>query len=282
MAGTVAALNRRDQADELSPVSFRQLAHGLRQLEIDRRQPIMLHASLSSFGWVNGGAPSVIGALLAAFDSLVAPTFTYKTMVTPEVGPADNACRYGQGRDLNRQALIFDQVMPADHLMGAVPEALRRHPAARRSRHPILSFSAINAPAALAAQRYCDPLAPIGVLAQAQGWVLLLGVDQTVNTSIHYAEKLAGRKQFIRWALTRHGARQCPGFPGCSDGFSALAPRLAPLARQVQIGPARVQALPLPALIDLVCDLLSADPLSLLCSNAYCERCAAVRLIPPR
>jgi aminoglycoside 3-N-acetyltransferase len=60
-----------------------------------------------------------------------------------------------------------------------------------------------------------DPLAPVGALAEENGTVLLIGVNHTVNTSIHYAEKIAGRKQFIRWALTPQGVRECPGFPGC-------------------------------------------------------------------
>ena len=66
----------------------------------------------------------------------------------------------------------------------------------------------------MAVQTLAEPLAPIGALAQRGGWVLLLGVNQTVNTSLHYAERLAGRPQFTRWALTYEGVRECPQFPG--------------------------------------------------------------------
>jgi aminoglycoside 3-N-acetyltransferase len=105
----------------------------------------------------------------------------------------------------------------------------------------------------------------------------MLGVDHTSNTSIHYAEKLAGRKQFVRWALTRHGVVECPGFPGCSDGFQSLAPRLEPITRRVQIGPAQVQAISLAGLAERVCAWIAEDPQALLCSKPYCERCQAVR-----
>ena len=110
--------------------------------------------------------------------------------------------------------------------MGIVAETLRRHPRARRSLHPIQSFAGIYADKFLAAQTLQNPLGPIGALAEADGWVLLLGVDHTVDTSIHYAEKLAGRKQFTRWALLSDRIIECPGFPGDSAGFDAIAPDL--------------------------------------------------------
>jgi aminoglycoside 3-N-acetyltransferase len=51
------------------------------------------------------------------------------------------------------------------------------------------------------AQTDHEPYAPIASLAEQDGVVLLIGMDQRVNFSIHYGEKLAGRMQFIRWAL---------------------------------------------------------------------------------
>jgi aminoglycoside 3-N-acetyltransferase len=106
------------------------------------------------------------------------------------------------------------------------------------------------------------------------------GVDHTVNSSIHYAEKLAGRKQFTRWALTPGGVVECPGFPGCSAGFQELAPEIEKFSRQVQIGSALVQALPLTMLFKLVMARIKKDPLALLCRQEDCERCSQVRKTP--
>lgn len=258
-------------------LTFRDLVTHLRKLKIDRVRPVIAHASLSAFGEVHGGAETMIGALLAVFDILVMPSFTYKTMIIPEVGPPDNGLEYGQGRDANKMALVFHPDMPADPLMGVIPEALRRHPLAGRSLHPILSFTGVRARAALVAQTYLQPLDPIRVLTQAQAWVLLLGVDHTVNIAIHYAERMAGRKQFVRWALTRHGVRQCPGFPGCSAGFQTLAPHVEDLTRQIWVGPARVKALPLPALVEAARAWINRDPQALLCSREDCQRCNEIR-----
>lgn len=260
-----------------SMVTFRDIFNGLRKLEIDRSRPVIAHASLSSFGEVNGGAETVLGALLGAFNILVMPTFTYKTMITPEIGPADNALVYGSGGDANRMAEFFQPDMPADRLMGIIPETLRRGANAQRSSHPIFSFAGVNAAAILETQTLAEPLAPIGALQEAQGWVLLIGVDHTVNTTIHYAERLAGRRQFTRWALTAKGIVECPGFPGDSAGFQAVSLRLEGSIRKVQVGTSVIQALPLASLVSVVRNWIAKDPLALLCARPDCERCQATR-----
>lgn len=258
-------------------LTFRDLFTALRKLDLDRARPVIAHGSLSSFGEVNGGADTVLGALLSVSNSVIMPTFTFKTMLIPEVGPENNAMQYGSGKDLNRMAEFYKPDLPVDSLMGAIPEALRRHPKARRSTHPILSFGGINADRELGLQTLNDPLAPIHALKEGAGWVILLGVDHTVNTSIHYAEHLAGRKQFVRWALTPEGVIECPGYPGCSNGFNAITPSLDRGIRRVQVGASLVQAIPITELVETVVAMLQQDPLALLCEKPDCERCNAVR-----
>jgi aminoglycoside 3-N-acetyltransferase len=258
------------------PISYSDLRSALQSLELSTH-PVIAHASLSAFGHIQGGAESLLGAVLASVKALVMPTFTYKTMITPEVGPPNNGITYGRGRDLNRMAVPFQLDMPADRLMGILPETLRRHPAAHRTDHPILSFSGINADAVLKSQTMYKPLEPIGKLAEQGGWVLLLGVDHTVNTSIHYAEQLAGRKNFIRWALKPKRIVECPAFPGCSSGFQSIEPDLSSFTRWVRVGDALLQALPLKQLFVAVAARIEKDPLALLCRDVDCGRCQATR-----
>ena len=260
------------------PVSFRDITRGLRQLDLARPAAVIAHASLSAFGQVMGGASTLLGALLASANTLIMPTFTFKTELIPEEGPENNGLVYGSGKDSNRMAEFFAPQMPADALMGAVAETLRQMPNAGRSGHPILSFAGINAASVLQSQTLQDPLAPVGFLAEQEGWVLLLGVDHTVNTSIHLGEKLAGRRQFVRWGLTPNGVKQCAGYPGCSDGFQAISPYLDGIARRVVIGQAVVQAIPLAGLLEVVQSVLAKDALALLCGRPTCPRCDAVRM----
>ena len=257
-------------------VSSSDLKTGLAKLGLTKHL-VIAHASLKAFGHIEGGAETMLAALLDSVRGIIMPTFTYKSMLNPEVGPPRNGITYGSETDLNKLAEAFYPDMPADKMMGVLPEFLRKHPKAKRSSHPIQSFAGIRADAVINSQRIYDPLSPIGMLAEQDGWVLLLGVDHTVNTSIHYAEKLAGRLQFIRWALLQDRVVECSGFPGDSDGFNVIAPSLEKYTRRVEIGDALVQAVHLKSLIKVVMDQIKENPFALLCQRQDCERCTAVR-----
>jgi len=243
------------------------------------KKPAIAHASLRSFGAIEGGAETVLRALLKHVGGLIMPTFTYKTMIVPEVGPPNNGLKYGKQRDLNLMAELFRYDMPVDPLIGALSETLRHYPGAVRTAHPILSFVGVNVNHALLTQTIYSPFAPIGWLADQDGWVLLLGVDHTVNTSIHYAEKKAGRRRFVRWGLARKRIVECPEFPGCSDGFEAIRADIESVTRRAEVGDSFIEAIPLRALLSAVETRLIADPLALLCQRDECGRCDALRAV---
>ena len=259
-------------------IGYDELKSAFEELSLANR-PVIAHASLQPFGYVNNGADAVLNALLDSVQSLIMPTFTYKTMVTPEVGPPNNGITYGGDQYYNREAQPFTMDMPADPLMGILPETLRNHPLAKRTSHPILSFAGIQADLILGAQTLYEPFAPIAALADEDGWVVLINVDHTVNTSIHYAEKLAGRKQFLRWAVMDNRIVECPNFPGDSSGFNAITEYIRPDSRRVEVGHSLIQAVPLRRLFEAVQELIKLDPLALLCQRTDCERCSAVRIM---
>jgi aminoglycoside 3-N-acetyltransferase len=240
-------------------------------------KPVIAHASLRSLGQIVGGADSVVTGLMYSTGSFIMPSHTYKTMVTPASGPTNNAVNYSRGQQWNRLAEPYQNDMPADRMMGVIPESVRHWPEARRSMHPILSFVGIRAEKILKTQTLEEPFAPLRALVELDGWVLLLGVDHTTNTSIHFAEKLAGRKQFMRWALTQSGTVACPGFPGCSAGFMAIEPEVRAFTKSITVGNAVVQALPMRALMVRVIEMIKKDKYALLCDRQDCERCAEVR-----
>lgn len=258
-------------------ISSSNLKSGLSKLGLTKSL-VIAHASLRAFGPIEGGADTMVGALLDSVRGVIMPAFTYKTMLNPDVGPPRNGITYGSQTDLNKMAEQFHADMPVDPTMGVLPEVLRKHPKAKRSMHPIQSFAGIRADAILNRQTIFDPLAPINALAESDGWVLLLGVDHRVNTSIHFAEKIAGRMQFIRWALLQDRVVECSGFPGDSEGFNAIEPFIEKYTRHVEIGDALVQAVHLKSLINVVLEKITENPYALLCTRPDCERCNAVRL----
>jgi aminoglycoside 3-N-acetyltransferase len=263
--------------------------------------PVIAHTSLRSFGEVEGGAPMVVQAFIDSFAAVIMPTHTYKPMIVPLSGPENNAMEYGKPDPFNTNPEFFTPHMPADVLMGVISEALRQRAGAKRSSHPLLSFAGFNADEMLATQTLKDPLAPIQAVAEQNGWVVLVGVDHTVNTSMHLAEKLAGRRQFTRWALVRDVLTrpaplkvagrnfastsvnerivECPGFPGCSAGFQAIARDMQPFTRRTMAGKSAIQAVPLAALIHAVISKINQDPKALLCFDPTCARCNTVRMV---
>jgi aminoglycoside 3-N-acetyltransferase len=260
--------------------NYRDFIRVLRDLGMVQGSRILVHARLAALGEVTGGPEAVLGAFLAMGKTVVAPTFTSSAMITPEVGPTANGMDYGSAADHNAAAQFFHPGLPSDPDMGSLAEALRQAQGAARSDHPLLSFAGIGAEDVLASQSLDDPLAPIAALAEMDADVILLGADHTANVSLHHAERLAGRRGFVRWALTPTGVVECPGMPGCSDGFPAIAGRLEGIVRRATLGPVTVESFPLRDLLHVAAGWIRMDPEALLCEKPSCARCAAVRATP--
>ncbi len=259
-------------------VGYRDLVRGLREAGLTRHSRVVVHSSLSAFGQVAGGAATVVGALTAVCRTVVVPAFTYQTLVMPQVGPELNGTDYGT--DGNYVPEFWRPDLPAHAEMGVIPNTLLRHWAAKRSSHPVLSFAAVgpDADELLAGQTLDDPFAPLAWLAEHGGDVLLLGVTHRVNTAIHLAERRAGRRQFVRWALTPQKIVELV-WPNDSSGFDAIAEAVNPFVVRGQIGLANVQRIPAARLVEAAESLIRKDPTALLCHNPECERCRDARAL---
>lgn len=258
-------------------LSFRDLISSLTALRLVSHVPVIAHVDLSCLDEIDGGGESVLRGLLHMIDTLMMPVFTRRTMIIPAAGPENNGIVYNSRHSVQHQSEFFDPNMPSDPDMGEVAELLRREPGALRSNHPILSFTSIGVDAALRAQTLSDPLAPLRVLAELEGWVLLAGADHTRNFSLHVAEQMAGRKTFVRWALTPDRIVELPNMPGCSRGFNRFAPVAERITRQARVGEFVLTAIPLRPMLNLAYDMIMADPNALLCDDAGCLMCNSIR-----
>ena len=258
-------------------LGFREIVKGLNNLGVKKQTPVIAHIHSDLLTETKGGSKTLLGAILTAADNVILPAFTTRTMVIPEAGPANNALDYGSGRESNLQAEFFSEELAADEPYFEMADSMRHYPGAFRSPHPILSFLGLGMNTALESQTNHQPYAPIKSLLDLEGMVVLMGVDQTHNFSIHYAELLAGRKQFTRWALTSDGILECNSFPGCPDGFNKLNKHIEVFKHQITIADQIWQAYSLEELMGATVDLLKKDPYSLLCSRLKCELCNAVR-----
>lgn len=166
----------------------------LKNVGVHEGQTIMVHTSLSSFGFICGGAQTVIEALLECIGeegTLMMPTQSWKNL-DPETGVHwEEPREWWQTIRDNWPA--YDKAITPTNSMGAVAEMFRKWPGALRSDHPARSVAAFG--------RYAEYLtrdhdlsnifgegSPVGKLYELDGYVLLMGVGYDKNTSIHLAD----------------------------------------------------------------------------------------------
>lgn len=179
------------------PVTTDGLVTDLRDLGVEPGDTLLVHASLSSLGWVCGGPPAVVDALqrvLTEEGTLVMPTHTpgnsdpadWENPPVPESWYAEIRASMPPYRP---------EVTPTWGI-GAVAECFRSCPGVERSAHPTLSFAAWGAGARAVTEGH--PLTPrVGAgsplegVYDRDGSVLFLGTDHGTNTSLHLAEDRA-------------------------------------------------------------------------------------------
>ncbi len=234
-----------------------------------------MHASLSAFGKVDGGAATVCQALIRAVSetgTVLLPTFTEASFTEP-------------GAPRSAQTPYHPELSVSSQI-GAVAEAFRHMPGVLRSSHPTHSFAAWGrlAREALSTQRDNNPLGPLKKLNLLQGHVLLLGTHLHSATVIHLAEErmdpsYLGRRTALRINAAGHEERVVlEKVPGCSVAFDRLEAELDP-SKMLAVPLARGQArkLPIRYLLGLANAALERDPTAFVCERSECASCAAKR-----
>jgi aminoglycoside 3-N-acetyltransferase len=177
-------------------VTQASLVSDLRKLGAHAGQSILLHGSLRSLGWVEGGAAAVvaaIGEVLGPSGTLVVPTTTAENSVTsPAYSQRTRGMTARQRREYRHSMPPFDlATTPAG--TGRIAEYVRTMAGAVRSAHPQTSFAAVGAGAGRfmrdhAVNCHLGESSPLAKLYEASAWILLLGVGYDSCTAFHLAE----------------------------------------------------------------------------------------------
>jgi aminoglycoside 3-N-acetyltransferase len=157
-----------------------EIEEGLRQLGLGRGDAVEVHSSLSSLGWVEGGAPTVVDALMrvGGEDGTLVMS-AYPVSLPLPLTDEEKA----------RGILAKVRLLGEDYVgrtgMGAVADDFCRRPgtALGTDEHRVCAWGHD-------AELYAEE--GYRTLLENDGWVLLLGVDIHRCSSMHVAESMVG------------------------------------------------------------------------------------------
>ncbi|MDD1781019.1 AAC(3) family N-acetyltransferase [Enterovibrio sp. ZSDZ35] len=236
---------------------------------------VFIHCGMRSFTKGKLDTDILISAFLDAGCTIVVPTFNYDTLCLP---PEEN--RYLQNGHRGEWSFDVTKTFVGDEniiepCMGSFARDVLNHPNRVRSQHPISSFAALgpNAQKLIKKQTYENVYGLYQGREAKDAFVLSIGVTLNSITPIHYAEELAGRTLFRRWAKTADNdcVEVCVG--SCSNGFANLASAILPISTSENVLGSQWTAYPLEALLEESALAILATPMITHCDDESCPRC---------
>jgi aminoglycoside 3-N-acetyltransferase len=178
---------------ESKPVTKTDIKRGLRELGLQAGDIVGSHSSLSSFGYVEGGADTVIDALLEVVGkrgSVVMPSYSQNRTDVPRTPEEEKI-----GVSWKSKLVPFD---PKVHgaWTGKITDTFWRRTNALRGTHLTHSLAAIGPHAPKLIEGW-------SALYDLDGYILQLGVTLTCCTSMHLAEREVQLPEFIARRLVR-------------------------------------------------------------------------------
>lgn len=231
-----------------------EIIAGLKEIGLKKRDIVILHSSLSSLGYVEGGADTVIDAFLDV---------------------------------LGKEGTL---IVPAFGNLGIITTKVKERPESVVSIHPAAAVAAIGGKAEIICKDHWKAGTAHGKdtpyirIAEMGGYVVLLGVDQDRNTTLHTAEALA-EQPYLRTIKkkfeTPEGEKEKSWnfFPGPHRDFIGIDKFLRESGKLKisKIGNSVVRIIKSQDLIDIVVGLLKKNKDAVLCDNPRCQDCVSQR-----
>jgi len=249
-------------------VSKEDIKAGLKALGLKKGDVVGVHSSLSSLGYVEGGADAVIDALFEVVGeggTIVMPTYS-TNRIEVEKTPEEIAL----GVTWKYKILPFNP-KETPCWTGAIPETFRKRKGAARSLHPTHSITSIGPKAKEIAEAGNEPSALGGwrKLLELDGYILLIGVGLDRCSSMHLTEE---RVQIPKRILDKTtlpqelrekypenewdvGFGPYPDFPKMEEPYFKHK-----IIKTVKIGKATVKIARLRDMIDLFAEYLKRNP----------------------
>ena len=174
-------------------VTKADIKEGLWRAGLRQGDAVLVHSSLSRFGFVDGGADAVIDALL---ETVGADGTLMMSAITTSV---QLVCRCIEAADAG---VALDMppldVVHTETWAGTIPETFRKRPGVKHSLHPTHAVTALGARAGEMLDNHQNAPGPSGeatpfmrLMDDDRGFILLLGVNHESNTALHGVEERA-------------------------------------------------------------------------------------------
>ena len=266
---------RRVIPDELTDV--------FREVGLHEGNCVIMHASLSAMGQVEGGAAMVLHRLLGVLGkqgTLLMPTFTSVTRHSSMHEDFTKPGCWCQGQE-SRHLPFIAELQP-DKEIGEIAHRLCSWPSSRRSRHPAFSYVAVGRHSDELVKSYSldDPLQPLAIIRRKDPFVLTIGVGLEAVVALHLAEQPILPHKFRKErALTISSTG--PSWVdvvsiGCNKGFQRLQTHVASATvGNAVVGSAITSCYSVKRMLVTAKELLRDDPMALSCERAQCLSCRA-------
>ena len=170
------------------------IGRDLCKLGVEAGDILLVHSSMSTLGFINGGAETVVQALLDTLGpagTLVVPTHSGDNSDPSEWANPPVPKEWWD--EIRKTMPLYNQQTTRTRGMGVIPETVRTWPFAVRSAHPQTSFAAVGPRAeALMEEHALDcrlgENSPLAKLENHEAKILLLGVGFGCCTAFHLAE----------------------------------------------------------------------------------------------
>ena len=176
------------------PQTINTLTDDLRNIGIKKGMTVLVHSSMSSIGWICGGAVSVI----LAIEQIIGDE---GTLIMPaHSGDLSNPAKWEnppvpkEWYETIRETMpVFYPDLTPTRGVGTIPEVFRKQRGVLRSNHPQASFAAWGKHAEYITGEHTLEYAfgersPLAKIYELDGYILLIGIGYENNTSIHLAE----------------------------------------------------------------------------------------------
>lgn len=176
------------------PRTINTLTDDLRNIGVKKGMTLLVHSSMSSIGWICGGAVPVIVAIeqvIGDEGTLIMPAHSGDLS---DPAKWENPPVPEQWYETIRKTMpVFYPDLTPTRGVGVIPEVFRKQRSVIRSNHPQVSFAAWGKYAEHITEAHSLEYAfgensPLAKIYELDGYVLLIGIGHESNTSLHLAE----------------------------------------------------------------------------------------------